>query len=165
MLKHLSVMSVCVALLLLAGSQGVHAQAVKWVVGGNMGISIGSGGGGSSAGFHFGPMAEVIFNRQLAVGTEFNINTQTGTPIEWANYFKYYIDAKSAKIKPYVDGGFGLLLVTGGPYFGIRFGGGVGFQVAKGIYVGPDLQLGPVFATGFTAFYITIRGGFRYEIP
>lgn len=166
MLKHFCVASVCVALLVLVGSQGVQAQSVKWVVGGNMGISIATGGwGGTSAGFHFGPMGEVIFNRSLAVGTEFNINTQTGTPIEWANYFKYYIDAKSAKIKPYVDGGFGLLLVTGGPYFGIRFGGGVGFQVAKGMYVGPDLQLGPVFATGTTMFYITIRGGFRYEIP
>ena len=165
MLKHLSITSLCAALLLLIAAQGTQAQSVKWVVGGNMGISIASGGGGSSAGFHFGPMAEVIFNRQLAVGTEFNINTQNGTPIEWANYFKYYIDAKSAKIKPYVDGGFGLLFLTGGPYFGIRFGGGVGFQVAKGIYVGPDLQLGPVFATGLTVFYITIRGGFRYEIP
>jgi hypothetical protein len=165
MLKHVTIAGVCAALLLLIGSQGVQAQSVKWVVGGNMGISIASGGGGSSAGFHFGPMGEVIFNRALAVGTEFNINTQTGTPVEWANYFKYYIDAKSAKIKPYVDGGFGLLFLTGGPYFGIRFGGGVGFQVAKGIYVGPDLQLGPVFATGLTVFYITIRGGFRYEIP
>jgi hypothetical protein len=166
MLKNLCMTSLCVALLLLIAAEGVQAQAVKWVVGGNMGLSIASGGwGGTSAGFHIGPMAEVIFNRQLAVGTEFNINTQAGTPIEWGNYFKYYINAGNAKIKPYVDGGFGLLFVTGGPYFGIRFGGGVGFQVGKGIYVGPDLQLGPVFATGATLFFINIRGGFRYEIP
>jgi hypothetical protein len=101
----------------------------------------------------------------LAIGTEFNINTQAGTPIEWASYFKYYIASGSAKTKPYVDGGLSLLFVTGGPYFGIRFGGGVGFQVAKNIYIGPDLQLGPVFATGATLFFIQIRGGFRYELP
>ncbi|MBK7259925.1 MAG: outer membrane beta-barrel protein [Ignavibacteriae bacterium] len=165
MLKYGSVACAVVALLLLVASPHAQAQPVKWSVGGNMGLSIASNTYATSAGFHFGPMAEVIFNRQLAVGTEFNINTQAGTPIEWATYFKYYIDAKTVKIKPYVDAGFGLLFLTGGPYFGIRFGGGVGFMVGKNLYVGPDLQLGPIFTTGVSTFYIAIRGGLRYEIP
>jgi hypothetical protein len=141
------------------------AQKPRWTLGGNMGLSIASGGGGSSAGFHFGPMAEIVFSKQHAIGTEFNINTQAGTPVEWANYYKFYIMVPGSKVKPYVDGGFGLLFLTGGPYFGIRFGGGALFNVSKDIYVGPDLQLGPVFATGTTIFYITIRAGFRYDLP
>jgi hypothetical protein len=165
MMKYGGIACALLALLLLVASPDAQAQPVKWSVGGNMGLSITSNTYATNAGFHFGPMAEVIFNRSLAVGTEFNINTQTGTPIEWATYFKYYIDAKTTKIKPYVDGGFGLFFPTGGPYFGIRFGGGVGFLIAKNLYVGPDLQLGPVFTTYVSTFYIVIRGGMRYEIP
>jgi hypothetical protein len=141
------------------------AQKPQWTVGGNMGLSIASGGGGSSAGFHFGPMAEIVFSKQHAIGTEFNINTQAGTPVEWATYYKYLITIPGSKVKPYVDGGLGLLFLTGGPYFGIRFGGGAMFNVSKDMYFGPDLQLGPVFATGSTIFYIAIRAGFRYNLP
>jgi hypothetical protein len=156
----------CLAAILLVGSTAAsHAQNVKWIVGGNMLLSIETGGfGGASAGFTFGPMAEVVFSKQFAIGTEFNINTQAGTPIEWADYFKYYITVKGSTLKPYADAGINLMFVTGGPYFGIRFGGGVLFNVAKSIYIGPDLQLGPIFATGSTIFFILIRGGFRYEI-
>jgi hypothetical protein len=109
-------------------------------------------------------MAEVLFGKGLGAGTEFNINTQTGTPIEWSTYFKYYIKVQGSKIKPYVDAGPSLYFVTGGPYFAIRFGGGAGFPVAKNLYAGPDLQFGPMFATGSTVFVILIRGGLRYEI-
>ena len=156
----------CLVVILLVGTTASsHAQNVKWTVGGNMLLSLLSGGyGGTNAGFTFGPMAEVVFSKQYAVGTEFNINTQAGTPIEWADYFKYYISVKGSTLKPYVDAGIDLLFVTGGPYFGFRFGGGVLFNVAKSIYIGPDLQLGPVFVTGSTLFFILIRGGFRYDI-
>jgi len=137
---------------------------VRWSVGGNMGISIGSGGGASSAGFHFGPMGEVLIGKGPAVGTEFNINTQTGTPIEWANYFKYYFSIPGSKVKPYANAGFGLYFVTGGPYFDLRFGGGAQFEVARNLYVPAELQLGPLFVTGTTIFVVIIRGGIRYEI-
>jgi hypothetical protein len=154
-----------VAFMLVTFSAGTQAQSAKWIVGGNMLLSISTGGfGGTSAGFTFGPMAEVVFSKQYAIGTEFNINTQAGTPIEWSTYFKYYISVQGSKLKPYVDGGVNLMFVTLGPYFGIRFGGGLLFNVANHIYVGPDLQLGPIFATGSTIFFILIRGGFRYDI-
>ena len=137
---------------------------VHWSVGGNMGISIASGGGFSSAGFHFGPMGEVLIGKGPAVGTEFDINTQTGTPIEWANYFKWYLTIPGSTVKPYADAGFGLYFFTGGPYFDLRFGGGAQFEVAKKLYIPAELQLGPVFVTGTTGFIFLIRSGIRYEI-
>lgn len=150
--------------LFIAESTQIYAQ-VNWVVGGRLGLSIYSGGGGSSAGLQFGPMAEVLFNRNMAIGTEFNINTQGGTPIEWANQFKYYFDVPQSDIKPYADAGFNLFFITGGPYFGIRFGGGANFPIAPNLYIPADLQLGPVFASGTTVFYFAITSGIRYEIP
>jgi hypothetical protein len=164
-MKRILTVFCLVAILIVGLTASSHAQSPKWMVGGNMLLSISTGGwGGASAGFTFGPMAEAVFSKQYAIGTEFNINTQAGTPIEWADYFKYYITVKGSAVKPYVDAGFNLMFVTGGPYFGLRFGGGVLFNVAKSIYIGPDLQLGPIFATGSTIFFILIRGGFRYDV-
>ena len=136
---------------------------VKWVVGGNMGMSISTSP--SSVDMTFGPMAEVLFGKGPAVGTEFNIITGTGTPIEWANYFKYYFTVPGSRIKPFADAGFGLIFVTGGPYFDIRFGGGANFELARNLYIAPELQLGPVFVTGGARFIIQFRGGIRYQIP
>ena len=79
-------------------------------------------GGATKAGLHFGPSGEVIFDRNLAVATAFNINTQSGTPIEWMKLFKYYFSIPGSKIKPYADAGFSLYFVTGGPYVSIPFG-------------------------------------------
>jgi hypothetical protein len=166
-----------------------YAQSsLKWVIGGRFGLSIASGGGGSSAGLQLGPMAELLFNKNMGVGTELNINTQANTPIEWADYFKYYFDVPgNPNIKPYADAGFNLWFFTGGPYFGIRFGGGVSFKIAPNLYIPADLQMGPVFisssggggyydyyygyyvggggSTSSTIFYIAITSGIRYELP
>lgn len=163
-----------------------YAQSsLKWNIGGRFGLSIGSGGGGSSAGLQLGPMAELLFNKNMGVGTELNINTQAGTPIEWADYFKYYFDIPSnPNIKPYADAGFNLWFVSGGPYFGIRFGGGVNFKVAPNLYIPADIQMGPVFfgssgggyydyygyyhgsaSSSNTIFYFAITSGIRYELP
>ncbi len=150
-------------LLLCAVPQEILAQKVA--LGGRFGISFGSGAGASSAGLQIGPTFDIEFNKGMMVGSEFNINTQTGTPIEWANYFKYMIPMKSTKIAPYADGGFSLWLVTGGPFFGIRFGGGAYFKVGPNLYVPADLQLGPVFVTGTTVFYFAMTSGIRYTLP
>ena len=136
---------------------------VRWSVGGNMGLVISTSP--SSVDLGIGPMAEVLIGKGPAVGTEFNIITATGTPIEWANYFKYYFTVPGSKVKPFANAGFGLVFVTGGPYFDLRFGGGANFEVARNLYAAPELQLGPVFATGNAYFIIVIRGGIRYMIP
>ena len=146
-------------------SSPASGSNVNWMVGGRFGLSIGSGGGGSSAGLQIGPMAEVLFNKNAALGSELNINTQGGTPVEWAAYFKYYFDTSNPSIKLYGDGGMGLWFLTGGPYVGLRFGGGANFKVANNLYIPADLQLGPVFVTGGNFFYIAITTGIRYELP
>ncbi|MBX2992225.1 MAG: hypothetical protein KF749_13810 [Bacteroidetes bacterium] len=145
---------------------------VRWVVGGNMGLSISTGGGASSTDFTFGPMAEVMFGKGPAVGTEFDITTATGTPITWVSYFKYYFQIPGSNIKPYAHAGFALVFVTAGPHVFIPFGGGASFGVAKNLYVSADLTLGPQFVSspfpgfpGITVFNIAIRPGIRYEIP
>ena len=147
-------------LLVAVISAPASAQGVRWLVGGNLGLSVGEG----NAGFHLGPMAEALFERKYAVGAELNINTQAGTPIELPIYFKYYFKIRGSKIVPYADGGMSLWFYTGGPYFGLRFGGGVSIPIAKNLHAAPDVQFGPVFATGNTVFYVLIRGGIRYYL-
>ena len=162
---------------------GAHAQT-QWSVGMRLGLSIFTGynvGGttansllyyyygtpattpsSTSAGLQIGPTAEVIFDKHYAVVTAFNINTQGGTPIEWQNTFKYYFTVQGSQIKPYADAGFSLIFVTGGPYFGIPFGGGALFPITKNIYIPADIQFGPVFLTGTTAFAIEATTGIRF---
>jgi hypothetical protein len=160
-MKRFCAVAFCLTFFAL-GIQSYARAQVKWSVGGNMGIVIATSP--SSADLGFGPMAEVLLGRGLAIGSEFNIITATGTPIEWANYFKYYFMVPGSKIKPFANGGFGLVFQTGGPYFDIRFGGGANFEVGRNLYIAPELQLGPVFATGNTQFIIQFLGGIRYDI-
>ncbi len=172
-------MAVAVALLTLVPLSQSQAQ-VRWVVGGRLGVVIGSTSYSqpnfdffyytptyatkTSAGLEIGPTAEVIFAKQFSITTEFNISTQSGTPIEWANTFKTYFLIRDSKILPYADGGFSLLFYTGGPYFGIRAGGGALFPVAKNLYIPADLQFGIYFTTGATTFGVAITSGIRYFI-
>lgn len=149
---------------MLLASMCVDASAQTTLkMGGNMGLSVVSAGGGSAAGFQIGPAFEMVFDRNFAIGTEFNINTQTGTPLEWADYFKYYFTIKGSQVRPYADFGFNLWFYTGGPYFGLRFGGGADIPVARNLSVTPDVVLGPVFASGTTPFYFALRGGLKYS--
>lgn len=159
-------------------AMGTTSSQTRWSVGGNTGISIYDG----AAGFHIGPMSEVIFGRSFAVGSEFNINTQGGTPIHWYPYAKYYFNIPGSQLRPYANLGMSLYFYTGGPYFGIQGGGGVNIPIANKLFVSPELQLGPVFGTGGgggyfdyfygytvggtsrTVFSVIIRGGIRYEI-
>jgi len=157
----LTSLPILVVVLCVVGA-GAFGQT-RYMVGGNMGLSVGSASGESSAGFHLGPMFEVLFQKNLAIGTELNINTQDDTPVEWADYFKYYFTIPGSGVRPYVNGGFSLWFVTGGPYFGLRFGGGANIPVGRNLYVAPDMQLGPIFATGTTVFYFVMRGGVRYQ--
>ncbi|MFZ0455744.1 MAG: hypothetical protein WCE54_16320 [Ignavibacteriaceae bacterium] len=147
-------------------SVSVYSQN-RFVVGGSLGLSV-AGGVETSPGFQIGTMGEYYFNpenNKMAVGTGININTQSGTPVEWANYFKYFIEINRPDIKPYIDAGLSLWFYPGGPSAAIRFGGGINFLVAPHIYIPADVQLGPVFATGTSVFYFAVTTGIRYELP
>ncbi len=148
---------------------------LRWVIGGNTGFSLFNG----SAGFHIGPMGEAFLNKDMSVGSEFSINTQGGTQAVWFNYFKYHFSLQGSKIRPYGDAGFMLDFATGGPYFGMLFGGGANIPVANRISVSPELQMGPIFSygggsvrvgplvydvKGTTVFVVYIRGGIRYDL-
>ena len=124
-------------------------------------------------------MAEMSLNKDMAVGSEFSINTQGGTQAVWFNYFKYMFTLQGSKLRPYGDGGFMLDFASGGPYFGVLFGGGVNIPVASRLMVSPELQLGPIFSygggsyrvgplvvdvKGSSVFVIYFRGGIRYEL-
>jgi len=152
-----------VAGLIIAGSPDLSAQ-VRWMVGGKLGLSLVTGGGSTDAGLQIGPTGEVLLTRNIGLASEFTINTQAGTPIIWANYFKYYFDVQGSEIRPYADGGFFLDFVTGGPFFGIFFGGGAHFPVAPNLYIPADIQLGPIFTTP-ARFTMAFTSGIRYIIP
>ena len=156
------------------------AQKPVWAVGFEMGLSIVSTGGGTTeynyqtgrfestgsgakAGFMFGRTGEVVFSKTYGIRTGFFIGTQTGTPIEWQNLFRYYFLIKGSQIKPYAHGGFALFFVTGGPYVGIPLGGGALFPIAKNLYIPADLTFGPIFGGGSTVFGFELKGGIRYE--
>jgi hypothetical protein len=180
-MRRIPLLIVASLLTLLMLAPSAATAQTQWIVGGRLGLSLYTVGGGSpiynyyygvysaaasstQAGLQIGPTAEVIFNKQFAICTDLNINTQAGTPIEWANTFKIYFPVAGSKIRPYADAGFNLWFYTGGPYFGIRGGGGALFPIAPHLYIPADLQIGPVFATGITPFYIAITSGIRYEI-
>src|SRR5258706_10043595 len=76
---------------------------VQIAVGGRGGLSIFSSGQ-SSAGLQLGPTFDVDFGKGLLAGSDLTLNTQDGTPIEWAFYGKYLIQVPASNILPYVDG-------------------------------------------------------------
>jgi len=102
-----------------------------------------------SAGFVITPTAELRFNRTMAAGSEFSINTHQGAPLLWYPYFKYYFDIRASRFKPYANAGPLLLLnIANAPYFGILFGGGINIPLGKGLSLAPEMQIGPIFAVG-----------------
>lgn len=165
-----------------------RAQAQDWTIGGNMGLSTLDG----YLGFHFAPMAEIGFSRNMAIGSEFSINTQSGLPLQIYPYFKYFISIPNSAVRPYVNAGPVMTLnIPGSPSFGILFGGGANIPIAKGISLAPDINFGPLFGVGggqvpfiltgyywgyqtyglgaysypsSTIFEFSIRAGIRYEL-
>jgi hypothetical protein len=178
-----------VAIVIVAGLIATtRGYSQHWSLGGNMGLSL----LGGSPGFHFTPTAELLLNRNVAVGSEFSVNTQYGAPLIWHPYFKYYIGIHGSQLKPHASAGPVLAFnVPNGPCFGLLFGGGVNIPVANRLYLTPNVLLGPVFGYGGgqypfivtgvyweyttygltsytipsrTIFAFSIRGGIRYEI-
>lgn len=184
MRKHLLACAACLAV--LCGTIQGHAQ--HWSLGGNTGLSV----FGGSPGFHVTPAAEILFNRHVAAGSEFSINTQYGAPLIFHPYFKYYFDIRGSQWRPFASVGPVLALnVSDGPRFGFLFGTGFNIPVARSLYFSPNVLLGPVFnvgggrlplflrgyywgietygltftnVPGVTVFAFTLRAGLRYEI-
>jgi hypothetical protein len=157
-------MSIIPVVMMFSALPSEMTGQVRWMVGGKLGMSLVTGGGSTDAGLQIGPTGEVLLNKNMGIATEFTINTQPGTPVVWANYFKYYFDIPQSDIVPYADAGFFLDFVTGGPYFGINFGGGAHFPIAKNLYIPADIQLGPIFTTP-ARFTMAFTSGIRYIIP
>ena len=134
-----------------------RGYAQHWSLGGNMGLSL----LGGSAGFHVTPTAELLFNRDMGLGSEFSINTQFGVPLLWYPYFKYYFGIRNSKLRPYANGGPVLILnIPDAPYFGILFGGGVNIPVAHRLYLAPDVVFGPVFGVGGRTYNLFLYGNY-----
>ncbi len=152
-----------VTMFLLYPIAGLAQKGVA--VGARGGLSFFGYGSGTSAGLQIGPTIDYEFQHGMFLCSDLTVNTQSGTPIEWANSFKYYLQSPQPNMQPYIDGGFGLWFVTGGPYFGLRAGGGVYFSIAPDLQVPADIQLGPVFTTGSTTFYLALTSGIRYTLP
>jgi len=150
--------------LVIISSAFANAQTIsgkKFVIGGRAGLSFLDG----TAGLQIGPTGTYYFERNMGISSDFNINTQGGTPVEWNGSFVYNLQSSNPQFKPYLDGGMSLWFYTGGPYFGIRFGGGLNFNIAPNMYVPADIQMGPVFVNGTTVFYFAITSGIRYALP
>lgn len=166
----------------------VRGYAQNWSIGGNAGLSLLDGSGG----FHLAPMAELRLNRNMAVGSEFSINTHYGTPLILHPYLKYYFAVPGSSLKPYAGAGPLLAFnVPNGPCFGLLFAGGLEIPVADRLYLLPNAVLGPVFGYGggeypyilsgyywgyqtygltsynvpsSTIMVFSLRGGIRYEL-
>lgn len=174
------------AVAVFAGTTPGYSQ--DWSIGGNAGLSLLDG----SAGFHLAPMLELRLNRNIAAGSEFSINTQYGAPLIWHPYVKYYFAVHGSQLKPYAGAGPLLAFnVPNGPCLGFLLTGGVEFPIADGLYLSPNLAVGPVFGFGggeypyilsgyywgyqtyglasntipsATVLAFSLRGGIRYEI-
>ncbi len=141
--------------LTLAGTSRGYSQ--KWSLGGNLGMSTFDG----SFGFHVTPMAEVLLNRNMGVGTELSINTQEGTPLLLYMYFKYYFRIHGSRWKPYAYAGPEVAFdVPNAPGFGVLFGSGVDIPVGGNLYLAPDIVFGPVFDVGSKTYNLFLYGNY-----
>lgn len=165
-----------------------RGNAQHWSVGADLGLSVLDG----YAGFHITPVAELLLNRNMGMGSEFSVNTQYGAPLLWYPYFKYYFTISGSRVRPYADAGPVLTLnVPGGPNFGFLIGGGANIPVTGRLSLAPDIVLGPVFnvyggsynlflygnyygngaysassytVPGVTILVLFVRAGVRYEL-
>ena len=91
-----------------------------------------------------GGLLEYVTASNIAFGTEINLNTQKGLPIEWALQVKYYFNTNIKGLKPHIDLGANLWFFEGGPYTGWRVGGGLDFQLSRYFVIPLDFQYGKV---------------------
>lgn len=132
-----------VAMAVLVGTTRGYAQ--HWVIGANTGMSVLDG----TAGFHITPVAEYLIDHTMGIGSEFSANTQYVSPVLWYPYFRYYINIRDSRLRPYANlGPLFALHLSSSPSFGILLGGGIKIPIAGNFYLAPDFVLGPIFGVG-----------------
>ena len=153
MKRYLAVALVTVAF--LVGASSGYSQ--RWSIGANMGLSVIDG----TAGFHFTPVAEFLFNHTMGIGSEFSANTQFVSPVLWYPYFRYYFSIRDSKLRPYANlGPLFALHLSSSPAFGILLGGGLNIPIAGKFYLAPDFVLGPVFGVGGATIPFILPGSY-----
>jgi hypothetical protein len=145
---------------------GSNSYAQKIKADGKFGLSFLSGGGSSSTGVLFGGALDIPLNQGFYVRPELNITSNNDTPIEMAGEIKYLIPSPNLSPTLYLDGGLGIWFFTGGPYFGLDFGGGAIFPITgSNLEIPAEIRLGPIFASGSTVFQVALTSGIRFSLP
>jgi hypothetical protein len=98
-----------------------------------------------SLGLQIGAQLEYVFSSNIAFGSELNINTQPGIPIDWVLQVKYYFKLKQKEIIPFIGVGTQVWFFEGGPYYAASVGAGVDLWLSKKFIVPIDLQFGRIF--------------------
>jgi hypothetical protein len=150
---------VLVALVLLGATMPSAAQVRP-----SAGVRAGFAAWDREAGLLFGARGELPIDRELALGVALDLSTQTGTPVEWSTVLRYRFGKPSEGWDPYASGGVGLLFTEGGPFFGIKLGGGATVPLARHVRAGVDVTAGPTF-TRSTAFSLSAAAVLLYVLP
>ena len=98
-----------------------------------------------SLGLQIGAQLEYVFSSNIALGSELNLNTQPGIPIEWAIQIKYYFNLNQKEMLPYFGIGTQVWFFEGGPYYGARVGGGIDLKLNNNFIIPIDVQFGRIF--------------------
>ncbi len=113
-------------------------------------------------GLQAGGLLEYVTASNLSFGTELNLNTQKGMPIEWALQIKYYFETSVKGLLPYVGIGGDMWFFGDGPYFGGKVIGGMDMQLGRHFAIPLDFQWGQVFIGDDTAYYFGGSTGIKF---
>lgn len=113
-------------------------------------------------GLQVGGLLEYVTASNFAFGTEVNLNTQEGLPIEWALQLKYYFETNIKGLKPYIGIGGDLWFFEGGPYAGGKVVAGMDMQLSRYFVIPLDFQVGQVFIGDDTANYFAGTTGVKF---
>lgn len=152
-----------VSIILLVLSSDIFSQGNYYGL--RLGLSLARGEAKATPelGFQVGGMLEHITASNFGFGTEFNINTQPGTPKDLAIYVKYYFTTNVTGLKYYVSLAGDLWFFEGGPYGGAKIGAGMDMQLSRHFAIPIDLQYGQAFISGDNAAYFGGTTGVKFK--
>jgi hypothetical protein len=117
-----------------------------------------------STGVLFGAAGELPVDRALAVGLALDLSSGSGSPVEWTTTLRYRFTPLADGWDPYAAGGVALLFRSGGPFFGLKLGGGATMPISRHVRAGVDVTAGPTFAPS-TAFSFSAAAVLLYVLP